>query len=115
MCPSSALTVPHHIRNASTQASLVSREPKISIKAPLATIRMPNGVNFSFAGGSWSQPLAPSPSADVRVFPPADIIPQGDLGLGVHRELQRAGVGAGLLPGRLDVGEDRVGLLDLLQ
>src|SRR3954449_7675110 len=115
MCPRSALTRPHHIRNASTQASLVSREPKINVNAPLATIRMPKGTNFSFAGGSWSHPLATSPSASVRVFPPADVVAQGHLRLGIHRDLQRTGLPSGLFPHRLDIGEDRVGLVGLLQ
>src|SRR6202030_263128 len=104
-----------HIRNASTQASLVSCVPKISINAPLATIRMPKGTNFTFAGGSWSHPLATTPSALVRVFPPTHIIAQGYLRLGVHRDLQRPGLSSGLFPHRLDVGEDRIGLLGLLQ
>ena len=33
-------------------APAVSCDPKSSINAPLATIRMPKGTNFTFAGGS---------------------------------------------------------------
>src|SRR5437763_11665123 len=76
---------------------------------------MPKGTSFRLAGGSWSQPLATSPSEPVRVFPPTDVVAQGHLRLGVHRDLQRRGVVADLVPYRLDVGEDRVGLLSLLQ
>src|SRR5512135_3487227 len=105
----------HHSFNASTQASLVSRDPNTSINAPVATIRIPNGTSFAFAGGSWSQPLGTSPSASVRVFSPTDVIAQAHLGLGVHGDLQRLGLVPGLLSHLLDVGEDRVGLLGLLQ
>src|SRR3982750_1559293 len=105
----------HHSFKASTQASLVSRAPKISINAPVATVRMPNGTNFAFAGGSWSQPLGTSPALSLRVFPPTDVLAHAHLGLGVHRDLQRLGLVAGLFPHLLDVGEDRVGLLGLLQ
>src|SRR5919112_6464340 len=104
MCPRSTRTRCHHNVNASAQASLVSREPKSSINAPLATIRMPKGTSFTFAGGSWSHPLVTSPSEPVRVFPPADVVAQGHLRLGVHRDLQRRGVGPGLLACRGHVG-----------
>src|ERR1044072_6421262 len=115
MCPRPPGTWSHHSFNASTQASLVSRVPNTSIKAPVATIRMPNGTNFAFAGGSWSQPLGTSPSESVRVFPPPDVIAQAHLGLRVHGDFQRLGLRPGLFPDLLDVGEDRVGLLGLLQ
>src|SRR5512132_641838 len=115
MCPRPDRTWSHHSFNASTQASLVSRAPKTSIKAPVATIRMPNGTNFSFAGGSWSQPFGTLPSASVRVFPPTDVLTQSHLGLGVHGDLQSPGIVPDLFPHLLDVREDRVGLLGLLQ
>src|SRR3954469_16978558 len=76
---------------------------------------MPYGVNFRFAGGSWSHPSGTSPAESVRVFPPTDVVAQGHLRLGVHRDLQRRGIVADLLADRTDVGEDRVGLLGLLQ
>src|SRR5512142_18999 len=76
---------------------------------------MPNGTSFSFAGGSWSHPFSTSPSESVRVFPPANVLAQGHLGLRVHRDLQRLGLVPGLFPHRLNVGEDRVGLVGLLQ
>src|SRR3954467_10817575 len=98
MCPRPPRTWSHHICNASTQASLVSRDPNRSINAPVATIRTPNGTDFSFAGGSWSHPLATSPSALVRVFPPTDVIAQGHLRLGIHRDLQRTGLVPALFP-----------------
>src|SRR3954468_21143546 len=103
MCPRPSRTWSHHSCSASTQASLVSREPNSSINAPVATIRMPNGTSFSFAGGSWSHPLVTSPSASVRVFPPTDVIAQAHLGLRVHRDLQRLGLVPDLVPHRLDV------------
>src|SRR3954453_13776213 len=115
MCPRPSRARSHHICNASAQASLVSRDPNSSINAPVATIRMPNGTSFSFAGGSWSHPLVTSPSEPVRVFPPTDVLAQGHLGLGVHRDLQRLGLVPHLVPHRLNVGEDRVGLVGLLQ
>src|SRR3954463_6687201 len=108
MCPRPGRTWSHHICNASAQASLVSCEPNRSINAPVATIRMPNGTSFAFAGGSWSHPLITSPSAPVRVFPPTDVIPQAHLRFRVHRDLQRLGLVPDLVPHRLDVGEDRV-------
>ena len=52
MCPRPGRTWSHHICNASAQASLVSYDPNRSINAPVATIRMPNGTSFAFAGGS---------------------------------------------------------------
>src|SRR5512144_373462 len=76
---------------------------------------MPNGTSFSFAGGSWSHPFVTSPSESVRVFPPANVLAQGHLGLRVPGDLQRLGLVAGLFPHRRHVGEDRVGLLGLLQ
>src|SRR3954466_4002904 len=106
MCPRSALTRSHHIRKASTHASLVSCDPKSSINAPVAMIRMPKGTSFCLAGGSWSHPLVTSPSEPVRVFPPTDVLAQGHLGLRVHGDLQRRGVGPGLLACRRHVGED---------
>src|SRR3954466_12243473 len=115
MCPRSALTRPHHIRNASTQASRVSREPKINVNAPVATVRMPKGTNFSFAGGSWSHPLATLPAESVRVFPPAGVVAQAHLRLRVHRDFQGLGVVLHFLPHPLHVVEDRVGLPGLLQ
>src|SRR4051812_10641834 len=115
MCPRPGPTRSHHIRNASAQASLVSCDPNRSINAPLATIRMPNGTSFAFAGGSWSQPLATSPAPSVRVFPPTSVIAQGHLRLRVHRDLQGLRIVAHLSLHRLHVGEDRVGLLGLLQ
>ena len=48
-------------------------------------------------------------------FSPPDVIAQGHLRLGVHGDLQRLGIGPGLLPHGRHVGEDRVGLLGLLQ
>jgi hypothetical protein len=42
----------HHNFSPSTQKSLVSFDPNNNDNAPLATIRMPNGVHFRFAGGS---------------------------------------------------------------
>src|SRR3954451_8786319 len=109
MCPRPGRTWSHHIRNTSAQASLVSCDPNRSINAPVATIRMPNGTSFSFAGGSWSHPRVTSPSEPVRVFPPTDVIAQAHLRLRVHRDLQRLGLAPDLVPHRLDVGEDRVG------
>src|SRR5437763_16188881 len=115
MCPRPGPTWSHHICNASAQASLVSCDPNRSINAPLATIRMPIGTSFAFAGGSWSQPLVTLPSLSVRVFPPTSVIAQGHLRLRVHGDLQRLGITPGLFPHPLHVGEDRVGLLGLLQ
>src|SRR3954462_11741532 len=115
MCPRPGRTWSHHIRNASAQASLVSCDPNRSINAPVATIRMPNGTSFAFAGGSWSQPLVTLPSPSVRVFPPTSVIAQGQLRLRVHRDLQGHAIVPHLLPHLLHVGEDRVGLLGLLQ
>ena len=50
--PRSALTRRHHRGNASPQASLVARDPNRSSNAPRATLRMPKGTSFCFAGGS---------------------------------------------------------------
>src|SRR6516225_2027869 len=100
MCPRPGPTWVHHIRSASTQASLVSCEPNRSISAPVATVRMPYGTSFALAGGSWSQPLVTSPAESVRVFPPTDVIAQGHLRLGVHGDLQRLGIVLGLLSHR---------------
>src|SRR6478672_3700666 len=115
MCPRPPRTWSHHICNASAQASLVSRDPNRSINAPVATIRMPNGTSLAFAGGSWSQPLVTLPSLPVRVFPPTSVIAQGHLRLRVHRDLQGLGIVTHLVLHLLHVGEDRVGLLGLLQ
>src|SRR5215471_185249 len=115
MGPRPSRTWSHHSFNASTQASLVSRDPNTSINAPVATVRMPNGTSFAFAGGSWSQPFGTLPSASVRVFPPTDVIAQAHLGLRVHRDLQRLGLLPGLFPDLLHVREDRIRLLGLLQ
>src|SRR4029079_15726152 len=98
MCPRPGRTWVHHIFNASAQASLVSCDPNRSINAPVATIRIPNGASFAFAGGSWSQPLVTLPSPSVRVFPPASVIAQGHLRLRVHRDLQGRGIVPHLLP-----------------
>src|SRR5512135_1504660 len=76
---------------------------------------MPNATCFSWAGGSLSHPLVTLPAASVLVFPPASVIAQGHLRLRVPRDLQRLGIVPDLLPHRLDVGEDRIGLLGLLQ
>src|SRR5512144_609767 len=115
MGPRPSRTWSHHSFNASTQASLVSRDPNTSINAPVATVRMPNGTSFAFAGGSWSQPFGTLPSASVRVFPPADVIAQAHLGLGVHGDRERLGFVAHLFLHLLHVREDRIGLLGLLQ
>src|SRR3954451_9545069 len=105
MCPRPGRTRSHHTCNASAQASLVSYDPNSSINAPVATIKMPNGTSFAFAGGSWSHPLVTSPSAPVRVFPPTDVIAQAHLRLRVHRDFQRLGFVPELSPLGLDVGE----------
>src|SRR3954449_9555598 len=115
MDPRPGRTWSHHICNASAQASLVSCDPNKSINAPLATIRMPNGTSFALAGGSWSQPLVTLPSPLVRVFPPTRVIAQGHLRLRVHRDLQGLAIVAHLFLHLSHVGEDRVGLLRLLQ
>src|SRR5437763_17198605 len=115
MCPRPGPTWSHHICNASAQASLVSCDPNRSINAPLATIRMPIGTSFAFAGGSWSQPLVTLPSLSVRVFPPTSVIAQGHLRLRVHRDLQGLGIFTHLFLHLFHVGKDRVGLLGLLQ
>src|SRR3954471_22808219 len=109
MCPRPGPTWSHHIRNASAQASLVSCEPNRSINAPVATIRMPNGTSFAFAGGSWSQPWVTFPLLSVRVFPPASVIAQGHLRLRVHRDLQGLGILPHLFFHLVHVGEDRIG------
>src|SRR5215204_3272908 len=114
-CPRPDRTCPHHRANASTQASLVSRDPNSKSNAPLATIRMPNGTSFSAAGGSWSHPLATLPRRSVRVFPPTGVLTQPDLRLGVHRQFQGSAIGPGLVPSGRDVREDRVGLGRLLE
>src|SRR3954464_12834625 len=111
MGPRPGRTWRHHICNASAQASLVSCEPNRSINAPLATIRMPNGTSFAFAGGSWSRPLVTLPPPRVRVFPPPSVIAQGHLRLRVHRDLRRLGIPSHLSLHLFYVGEDRVGLL----
>src|SRR3954451_15609570 len=115
MGPRPGRTWSHHICNASAQASLVSPDPNRSINAPVATIRIPKGTSFAFAGGSWSHPSVTAPWASVRVFPPTSVIAQGHLRLRVHRDLQGLGLVPHLLPYLLPVGEDRVGLLGLLQ
>src|SRR3954453_14668580 len=115
MCPRPGRTWSHHICNASAQASLVSCDPNRSINAPLATIRMPNGTSFAFAGGSWSQPLVTLPSRLARVFPPTSVIAQGHLRLRVRRDLQGLGFVAHLFLHLLDVTADDVGLFGLLQ
>ena len=52
MGPRLPCTWSHQSFSASTQASLVSRAPKVSSNAPVAIVRMPNGTSFAFAGGS---------------------------------------------------------------
>src|SRR3954451_8050105 len=106
MCPRPGRTRSHHTCNASAQASLVSYDPNRSINAPVATVRMPNGTSFCFAGGTGSQPLGTSPALSVRVFPPTDVIAQAHLGLGVHGDLQRLGLLPGPFPDLLHIGED---------
>src|SRR5512142_256728 len=115
MDPRHPRTWSHHSFSASTHASLVSRDANRSINAPVATVRMPNGTSFSFAGGSWSHPFGTFPLASVRVFPPTDVIAHAHLGLGIHRDFQRLRFLAHLLLHLLDVGEDRLSLRGLLQ
>src|SRR5215213_6758032 len=103
----------HHTCKASTQKSLVSWEPKISVKAPVNSTSTPSGTNFSFAGGSWSQPFATFPARSVRVFPPSAVFAHAHLGLGIDGDFQRLGVALDLAPDRLDVGKDGLGLLGL--
>src|SRR5262245_38373020 len=114
MCRWPRRTWRHHTCSASTQASLVSCDPNRSISAPVAPIRMPKGTTFSFAGGSWSHPLVTLPAASVRVFPPTGVVAQIHLRLRIHGDLQGRAVALHLFPYRVDVGEDRVGLLGLL-
>src|ERR1700729_2937826 len=101
----------HQAIRASTQKSLLPPQPKTSVNAPVNNTSTPNGVTFSLAGGSWSQPF----SRSVRVFPPARVVPHRHFRLRIDGELQGLGVVPNLLAGRLDIGEDGVGLLRLLQ
>src|SRR3954452_5884354 len=115
MCPSAGRTCCHHSINASTQKSLVSRPPKINVSAPVANTKMPNGVHFRFAGGSWSHALGVWSSASVRLFSPPGVIALAHLRLGVDGRLQRRRIVLDLLTHRLHVGEDRIRLLGLFQ
>src|SRR5262245_54241173 len=124
MCPISPLTDSHHSRSPSTQKSLVSACPKISVSAPVASTKIPSGVHFLRAGGSWSQAFSPRPCESVLPFSPPRIVPLVHLRLGVHRDLQRLRVVLVLPAAGLDVGEDggglrepleRLGLLDPLE
>src|SRR3982751_3753140 len=100
----------------STQKSLVSRdEVKISVKAPVASTRMPSGVHFRFAGGSWSHALAVCPCESVLPFSPPRVVPLVHLRLGVDGDLQGFRIVLILLTGGSHVGEDGVGVLGLLQ
>src|SRR5262249_4327058 len=115
MDPIPSLTDRHHSFKASAQKSLVWRSPKISVRAPLASTRMPNGGHFLLAGGSCSSPLGVWPSESVRPFSPPTVVPLVHLGLGVHGDLQRLRVVPVRLAAGGHVGEDGVGLLGLLQ
>src|SRR6516164_9746365 len=116
MWPCRFLTDSHHTFKASAQKSLVSRDwVKINVSAPVASINTPNGVHFVPAGGSWSHAAGVFPSESVRLFPPPRVVPLVDLRLGVEGDLQGFGVVARLLAGGAHVGEDGVGVLDLLQ
>src|SRR3712207_6184440 len=107
MGPRSSLTESHHSFRASTQKSLVSRDDvKIRVSAPVASTRMPTGVPFRCAGGSWSQPLGSSPSESVRLFSPPAVVPLVHLGVGVRGDLERLRVVALLRAGGGHVGED---------
>src|SRR5262249_9709734 len=115
MWPYCPLTNPPHTFNPSAQKPLVSPSPNISVSAPVARIRIPRGVHFRFAGGSWSHALAMPPAESVLPFPPPGVVPLVHLGLGVVGDLQRLGVVLVLLPRRGDVGEDGIGLREFLQ
>src|SRR5271154_7493374 len=109
MCPRPDRACRHHICRASTQASLVSLLPKMTVSAPVSSTKMPNGTTFSLAGGSWSQPFSTtSPAAFVRVFPPQGIIADLDLRFGIHRDFQGFRIAARLRTHAPEVGEDRI-------
>src|SRR5690242_17946935 len=115
MCPIRAWMPSHHRNNPSAQLSLVSRWQKIIVKAPLTSTKMPKGVHFRFGGGSWSSPLGVVPLESHLHFSPPRVFALVDLGLGVEGDLQRFRVVLVALVDSLDVGEDRVGLRQLLQ
>src|SRR3954454_17374198 len=92
MGPNDPRTIAHHFCRPSAQKSLVSRVPKISVNAPVASTKMPKGVHFRGAGGSWSRPLGLWPRESVRHFFPPTGVALVDLRLGVHGDLQRLGV-----------------------
>src|SRR5277367_3704946 len=116
MCPRPDWACRHHNWRASTQASLVSLLPKMSVNAPVSSTKTPNGTTFSLAGGSWSQPFsATSPAAFVRVFPPQGIIADGHFRFGIHRDFQGFRIAAHLLAYGPEVGEDRLRVLGFLQ
>lgn len=110
MCLIRALMLSHHSNNPSAQLSLVSRGQKIIVNAPLASIKMPNGVHFRFGGGSWSSPLGVSPRESLLHFSPPRVFPLVDLRLGVEGDLQRFRVVPVACMRSLDVRKDGVGL-----
>src|SRR5690348_14597545 len=105
----------HHRNNTSAQLSHVARWQKIIVKAPLTSTKMPKGVHFRFGGGSWSSPLGVVPLESHLHFSPPRVFALVDLGLGVDGDLQRFPVVLVACVDSLDVGEDRVGLRQLLQ